>query len=140
MRFVALRLLDRFPPLTHRSPPNSSSRQFTKNFVRDHNLSGDIGVVVMAGRIAGFCFRGRLLAGSATTVGQALLFEACGLITELSVADQLLQGQTPLIAQRVCFYNMCCKMCGRRKSDEAVTPDDHTDGGQEEEGEKVSVR
>jgi len=42
---------------------------------------------------------GRFMQGSATTLGQAALFELSGTLSELLMADQLLRGKTPVAQQ-----------------------------------------
>ncbi|GMI28409.1 hypothetical protein TeGR_g14962 [Tetraparma gracilis] len=98
--------------------------QFTKTAVRDHGLPASVGVALIGAEIGKLCFKGRMMTGSASSIGEAVLFEICGLVTELSLANKLLRGRTPFLGWRLTFRNCCCAARGTGKhKTNAVQPD-----------------
>ncbi|GMI27012.1 hypothetical protein TeGR_g606 [Tetraparma gracilis] len=74
--------------------------QITKIGVRDHGLPAGFDVIFLAGKIGSLNFYGRAMTSSASSIADAILFEACGLFVELNVADTFLMGRTPFLYYR----------------------------------------
>jgi hypothetical protein len=99
-------------------------RQFTKTAVHDHGLPASFGIVFLAPTIGHYIFIGRIMTSSASSIADAVMFEACGLVVELNVADTFLMGRTPFLSSRELAVSAWRVLCGKTKKADSVTPED----------------
>ncbi|GMI22718.1 hypothetical protein TeGR_g15225 [Tetraparma gracilis] len=111
--------------------------QITKIGVRDHGLPAGFGVIFLAGQIGSFNLYGRVMTSSASSIADAILFEACGLFVELNVADTFLMGRTPFLYYRESAISTWRTLCCKKKKADAVAPEDEQEGSSEDVGEDI---
>ena len=90
--------------------------------VKDHGLPQNCGSIYVAYYMAQMSFYGRLMSGSADSIGMCIAYELAAIVSELMVSIELLRGKTPWMS----YTDPIRRVCGLDKrtprDPSAVTP------------------